>query len=329
MIRRREFLAVAATVASARVLGLQPAHAQKFPERPIRLVIPFPPGGVYDAIGRPWVDKARSQLGTIVIENVGEGGGSLGAAAVARAAADGHTILLGGGGPLILNTLAASKPAYDARKDFAAIDLIALTGICILVHASVPAKTLQELIAYAKANPGKLSYGSAGVGSMNHLAGELFKSLIGDPGIVHVPYKGAGPALTDLIGGQIPMVMANVTGQVIDLHKTGKVRVVAVTTAHRLDGAPDIPTAGEQGLPEMIAQNFIGLFAPAGTPRPIIEQIAKVSRGAVADESYQRLLLASGLEPVRESTPEATRDFFEAELARWAPVVTAIGLKIN
>jgi len=328
-MKRRDFLAAAATILSAQALPPPSAQAQRYPERPIRLVIPFPPGGVYDAVGRPWAEKAAPHLGTIVVENIGGGGGSLGAAAVARAAADGYTILLGGGGPMILNALAASKPAYDARKDFASIDLVALTGLSIVVHSSVPAKTLQELIAYARANPAKLSYGSAGVGSMNHLAGELFKSLIDVPGIVHVPYKGAGPALTDLIGGQIPIVMANVTGQVIGLHKTGKVRMIAVTTPQRLVGAPDIPTTGEQGLPNMISQNFIGLFAPTGTPRAVIDQVAKASRAAVADAAYQKMLLASGLEPVRQATPEATRQFFEDELARWAPVVKSIGLKIN
>ena len=186
-MRRREVLAIGAAMLSAQTLLPQPAVAQKFPERPIRLVVPFPPGGVYDAVGRPWAEKAGPHLGTIVVENIGGGGGSLGAAAVARATADGYTNLLGGGGPMILNSLAASKPTYDARKDFDSIDLVALTGLSIVVHPSVPAKSLKELIDYAKANPGKLSYGSAGVGSMNHLAGELFKSVIGEPGIVHVP----------------------------------------------------------------------------------------------------------------------------------------------
>jgi tripartite-type tricarboxylate transporter receptor subunit TctC len=328
-MRRREFLATVAALGGSAALP-RSALAQKYPERPVRLVIPFPPGGVYDAVGRPWAEKAAPRLGgTIVVENIGGGGGSLGAAAVARAANDGYTILLGGGGPMILNALAATRPTYDARKDFDAIDLVALTGLSIVTHASLPAKTLQELIAYAKANPGKLSYGSAGVGSMNHLAGELFKSLIGAPDIVHVPYKGAGPALNDLVGGQIPIVMANVTGQVIGLHKAGKVRMIAVTTPQRLIGAPDIPTTTEQGLPKMISQNFIGLFAPVGTPRPVIAQLARASRSALADAAYQKMLLTSGLEPVRAASPETTRQFFEAELARWAPVVKAIGLKIN
>ena len=329
MPRRRDFLTMAAAVLGAPPLLTKPVLAQKYPERPVRLVIPFPPGGVYDAVGRPWVEKAGPHLGTIVVENIGGGGGSLGAAAVARAAPDGYTILLGGGGPMILNVLAASKPVYDARKDFATIDLLALTGLALLVHVSVPARTLKELIDHARTHSRKLSYGSAGVGSMNHLAGELFKSLIDAPDIVHVPYKGAGPALNDLIGGQIPMVMANVTGQIINLHNAGKLRILAVTTRERLVGAPHLPTTVEQGLPGMIAQNFIGLFAPTGTPEAIISQIARASRLAVADTAYQKMLLTSGLEPVMQASPQKTRAFFEEELGRWAPVVKSIGLKIN
>ena len=308
----------------------QPAAAQaKFPERPIRLVIPFPPGGVYDAVGRPWAEKVKAGLGTVVVENIGGAGGSLGAAAVARAAADGYTLLLGGGGPLIINSVASSKVSYDVLKSFEPIDLLALTGLSICIHPSVPAKNLQELIAHARAHPDKMSYGSAGTGSMNHLAGELFKSLIKMPGIVHVPYKGGGPAITDLVGGQIPIVFANVTGQIIELHRTGKIRIVAVTTPSRLVGAPDIPTAVEQGLDGMISQNFIGVFAPTGTTKAILNQIAQASGGVRGDAEYQKLLLASGQEPVAESGPDKTLRFVKDELARWTPIIKSIGLRID
>jgi tripartite-type tricarboxylate transporter receptor subunit TctC len=330
MIRRREFLATAAALVSARALLPRPATAQaKFPERPIRLVIPFPPGGVYDAVGRPWAEKVKTNLGTVVIENIGGAGGSLGAAAVARAAADGYTLLLGGGGPLIINSVASSKVSYDVLKSFEPIDLLALTGLSICIHPSVPAKNLQELIAHARAHPDKMSYGSAGTGSMNQLAGELFKSLIKMPGIVHVPYKGGGPATTDLVGGQIPIVFANVTGQIIELHRTGKIRIVAVTTPSRLVGAPDIPTAVEQGLDGMISQNFIGVFAPTGTPKAILNQIAQASGGVRGDAEYQKLLLASGQEPVADSGPDKTLQFVKDELARWTPIIKSIGLRID
>ena len=222
-------------------------------------------GAFIDAVGRPWADRVKSPLGTVVVENIGGAGGSLGAAAVARSPSDGYTLLLGGGGALVLTPIASSRPPFDPVRDFEPIALLVTTGLAIVVHPSLPAKTLAELIDYAKGNPGKLSYGSAGVGSMNQLTGELFKSLTGTTDIVHVPYKGAGPAITDLISGQIPIATPNVTAQILELHHAGKVRILAVTTPRRLAGAPDIPTAVEQGLPGMIAQNFIGLFAPART----------------------------------------------------------------
>jgi tripartite-type tricarboxylate transporter receptor subunit TctC len=329
-MRRREILTMAAAAVVAQALRPCAALAQpKYPERPIRLVIPFPPGGVYDAVGRPWADKVKSSLGTVVIENIGGAGGSLGAASVARAAADGYTLLLGGGGPLIINSVASSKATYDALTSFEPIDLLALTGLSICIHASVPAKNLNELIAYARSNPDKMSYGSAGTGSMNQLAGELFKRLAKLPDVVHVPYKGGGPAITDLIGGQIPMVFANVTGQIIELHRAGKIRIVAVTTPSRLIGASDIPTAIEQGLDGMISQNFVGLFAPAGTSKATISQIAQASRGVRGDSDYQRMLLASGQEPVSESGPASTLQFLKDELARWTPIIKSIGLRID
>lgn len=330
MIRRREFLAAAAAAASARALLPQPALAQaKYPERPVRLVIPFPPGGVYDSVGRPWAEKMKAGLGTVVVENLGGAGGSLGAAAVARAAPDGYTLLLGGGGPLIINSVASRKAAYHVLKSFEPIDLVALTGLSICVHPSVPAKNLKELIAHARANPDKLSYGSAGTGSMNQLAGELFKQLTKLPGIVHVPYKGGGPAIRDLVGGQIPIVFANVTGQIISLNRTGKLRLIAVTTPSRLVGAPDIPTAIEQGLGGMISQNFIGVFAPAGTPKAVLGQVAQASRAARNDADYRKLLLASGQEPVGDFDPGRTLQFVKDELARWTPVIKSIGLKLD
>jgi tripartite-type tricarboxylate transporter receptor subunit TctC len=164
---------------------------------------------------------------------------------------------------------------------------------------------------------------------MNHLAGELFKTLIKVPGIVHVPYKGGGPATTDLVGGQIPIVFANVTGQIIELHRTGKIRIVAVTTPKRLVGAPDIPTAVEQGLEAMISQNFIGLFAPIGTPKPILAQIAQASGVARGDAEYQKLLVASGQEPVADSNPDKTLQFIKDELARYTPIIKSLGLKLD
>src|SRR6185369_14837680 len=186
------------------------AKAQAYPSRPIRLVIPFPPGGAFDAVGRPWADKVRPLLGTVVVENIGGGGSSIGAAAVARARPDGYTILLGGTQMHVNEALLKNRPLYDPVKDLDPIIAVAANFIGIAVNPSVPALTLGEFIAYAKANPGKLSYGHAGIGSTNHLTGELFKLLAGTPEIVQVPYRGMGPALTDAISGQVQMAVPGV-----------------------------------------------------------------------------------------------------------------------
>src|SRR4051812_3416285 len=247
---RRQFLYLIAGTAvsptSSRI-----AMAQAYPSRPIRLVIPFPPGGAFDAVGRPLAERLKPLLGTVVVENMGGGGSSIGAAAVARARPDGYTILLGGTQTLVNEALLKSKPLYDPIKDLDPIASVAANSLCIAVHPSVPVHTLEELIAYAKANPGKLSYGHSGVGSIQHLAGELFKSLTGIPDIVQVPYRGTGPVITDLIGGQIPVGTPGVTGQVIEFHRAGKLRVLAVTSAARLVAAPELPTAAELGFPGM------------------------------------------------------------------------------
>jgi tripartite-type tricarboxylate transporter receptor subunit TctC len=327
-MRRRDLLALG--LAALPAVGLRRASAQsKYPERAIRLVIPFPPGGVYDAVGRPWADRVKPLLGTVVVDNIGGAGGSLGTGAVARAQPDGYTILLGGGGAFVITPIAASRPPFDPIRDFDPIAVLVTTGLAIVAHPSLPVKTLPELIDYAKHNPGKLSYGSAGVGTMNHLAGELLKSLTGTDDIVHVPYKGAGPSLTDLISGQIPIASVNVTGQVIELNRSGKLRILAVASPGRLSAAPDIPTAVEQGLPGMIAQNFIGLFAPARTPPAVIDQVAQATLAIMGDEPFLRSLVASGFEPYPASTPEKARQLVADETARWTPVIKALGLKLD
>jgi tripartite-type tricarboxylate transporter receptor subunit TctC len=329
-VRRREVLGLGLAALSAPLMTPLRATAQaKYPERPIRLIIPFPPGGVNDAIGRPWADKMKGLLGTVVIENVGGAGGAVGALAVARAQPDGYTLLLGSGGTQVIIPIASSQPQYDPVKAFETISLLGITAVCIAVHPSVPAQTLQELIAFAKANPGKLSYGSAGSGTMTHLTGELFKVLSGTPDIVHIPYRGAGPALTDAISGHIPMITPNVTGQVIELNRSGKLRILAVTTSTRVAAAPDIPTAIEAGLPNMISQNFVALFAPAGTPRPIIEQVAQATRVGLSDRELQDLFHQAAFEPRPDSGPEQARRFLDDEITRWSPIIKAIKLKLD
>jgi tripartite-type tricarboxylate transporter receptor subunit TctC len=326
--RRRHFLNLAAGAVALPVVS-RIAKAQAYPTRPIRLVIPFPPGGAFDAVGRSLADKMRPLLGAVVVDNIGGGGASLGAAAVARARPDGYTLLLGGTLPHVNEALLKSHPLYDPVKDLVPIAAVAANVLCIAVHPSVPVQTLRELIAYAKTNPGKLSYGHAGVGSIQHLTGELFKSLAGTPDIAQVPYRGTGPLITDLVGGQIPMGTPGVTGQVLEFHRSGKLRILAVTSRTRLIAAPELPTAAELGFPGMTVRGSIGLLAPAGTANEIIEKIAQATRTAIAEPAYQRMLIDAGIEPTLESNPEEFRRSLTADVALWTPVVKALGLKID
>ena len=325
---RRKFLHLAAGAAALPAFS-RIARAQAYPTKPIRLVVPFPPGGAFDFVGRPWADKMKPLVGTVVIENIGGGGSSLGAAAVARASPDGYTLLLGGTQTHVNEALLKSRPLYDPVKDLDAIAGVAANALCIAVHPAVPAQNLTEFIAYAKANPGKLSYGHSGVGSIQHLMGELFKSLAGIPDIVQVPYRGTGPLIADLVSGQVPMGTPGVTGQVIEFHRSGKMRILAVTSPARLDAASELPTVAELGLPAMTVMGSIGLLAPARTPSVIIEQIAQATRTIVAEPAFRQRLIDAGIEPTPNSSPEKFRQSLAADVALWAPIVKALELKID
>ncbi len=328
MTTRRDLFAlglVALSTLMPRALLAQP----RYPDRPVRLVIPFPPGGGYDAVGRPWAEKMKSLLGTVVVENQGGGGSSLGAAAAARARPDGYTILLGGSSTHVTEAILKSRPLYDPLKDLEPISNLVVSPFALAIHPSVPARTLKEFVDYAKANPGTVTYGHAGVGSLNHLTGELLKSLTGIPQLVHVPYRGSGPATADAISGQVSMVIPAVTGPLLEFNRTGKLRILAVTGPTRLIAAPEIPTAVEAGFPGMVSQQSIGLFAPAGTPRAIIEQILQATRIAIVEPAYQKMLIEAGFEPDVDSTPEKFRRLVEDDIARWTPIVKAIGLKLD
>jgi tripartite-type tricarboxylate transporter receptor subunit TctC len=325
-LRRRQFLHLAAGAAALPAVP-NIVRAQTYPTRPIRLVVPFPPGGGYDIIARQWSDQMKSLLGKIVVENIGGGGGSLGAAAVARARPDGYTLLLGGTIPHVNEGLLKSRPLYDPIKDLDPISCIGFGPFAIAINPSLPAQTLKGFIAYAKANPG-MSYGHSGVGSIHHLTGELFKSLAGTPEIVQVPYRGAGPMIADLISGHIPMGVVGMTVQVLEFHRSGKMRVLAVTSPTRLIAAPDLPTASEQGFPGLTVTNSVGLLAPAGTPKPIIDQIAQATR-TLAERAYQQMLIEGGNEPTPDSSPEKFRQMLGNDVALWTPVVNALRLKID
>ena len=268
-MNRRELMASAASPPFA-TAGLIAARGVR-PIRiaPIRLVVPFSPGGATDVVGRLWAERMKPVLGTVVTENRGGGGGVTGAAEVARAQPDGHTFLFGNTSTQVLIPAIMTQSALRLRSRISlGIYILCNSPTSIVVHESVPARTLKELIAYAKANPGKLSYGSAGAGTLTNLAGELFKQLIGAPDIVHIPYKGAAPGVKDLASGHIPMMTPNVGGPLLELHRPARCASWRSTRRRGIKAAPDIPTAAEAGLPGMVAGNLNGLFAPAGVPQP-------------------------------------------------------------
>jgi tripartite-type tricarboxylate transporter receptor subunit TctC len=325
-MNRRDVLAAGLASLSTAMLA---RTALAYPERTIRLVVPFSPGGATDVVGRLWAEKMKPLLGTVVTENRGGGGGVTGAAEVARAQPDGHTFLFGNTSTQVLIPAIMSNPPYDPLKDFVGIYILCNAPTSIVIHESVPARNLQELIAYARANPGKLSYGSAGAGTLTNLAGELFKQLIGAPDIVHIPYKGSAPGVADLASGHIPMMTPNVGGPLLEFHRAGRVRILAVNAAKRIQAAPDIPTALEAGLAGMIAGNLNGLFAPAGIPKPIVDRIADATRRVMAEADVQRILVTSGFEPITDSSPDATRQFVSEETVRWVPIMRAANFKME
>lgn len=328
-MRRREFLKFGTAALAGALLPRAVLAQGAYPDRPVRLIVPFPPGGAYDTVGRPWAERIKPLLGTIVVENIGGAGGGVGAAQAARSRPDGYTLLLGGATTHITEALLKTKPTYDPLKDLEPISPVCYTAFAIVVHPSVPAKDLNELVAHVKANPGKLSWGSAGHGSLNHLTGELFKLKAGLTDFPHVPYRGAGPGLTDLLAGQIPALVPAMTNIVLEHHRAGRLRVVAVTNARRLAAAPELPTAVEQGFPDIVAPNFIGLFAPVGVPAEVIATVSAANLKLLADKSYQEYLISGTFELEPPTSPAEYKQYAEAELARWRPIVTTMGIKID
>jgi tripartite-type tricarboxylate transporter receptor subunit TctC len=304
-------------------------RAETFPSRPIKLVLPFPPGGVFDIVGRPLAAKLQADLGTVIVENQPGAGGSLAAAAVAHAPPDGYTVFLGSSSINLTELILREHPLLNPTKDLTPVSMVAITGFAIAVNPSVPVKSLMELVTYIKDNPGKLSYGSAGAGTMNHLSGELLKSLTGIKDLPHVPYRGAGPALADVIAGQIPMIIPAMTGQVLEFHRTGKLRLLAITNRTRLPVAPEIPTAVEAGVPGLVTEQVLALFVPGGTPAPVIAQIAKANGVAMADKAYQQSLVDQAVIPLTDWTTERFNSFMDEDVARWTPLVKSIGLKLE
>lgn len=314
---------------AAVVLGLSggpdSAHAQNFPNRTITLVIPFAPGGSTSIVGRVIADKMSELIGEkVVVDNRPGAGGTVGTKAVAKSDPDGYTIALGYTGTLAIGPSLFKKAGYDPRKDFAPIGMIGNAPNSLVVHPSFPAKTVGELIAYAKANPGKVNFGSAGAGTASHITGEYFAATAGIK-LVHVPYKGTGPALTDLLGGHIPMAFAPIPASHANV-SAGMLRALAVTSSTRSGLLPDVPTIAEAALPGFDASLYYGLVAPAGTPRPVIDKLNKTLNAALASDEVKKQLGLDGTE-ITPGTPEAYTDFIDKDEKKWAGLVKASGVE--
>jgi tripartite-type tricarboxylate transporter receptor subunit TctC len=318
-LSRRALLGAVALAAA------RPAIAQEYPNRPVTLIVPFPPGGSTSIVGRIVADKLSDELGQqIVVDNRGGAGGSIGTRAVAKSAPDGYTIVLGYTGTLAIGPSLYSNVGYDPRKDFAAIGRIGTAPNTLVVHPSFSVHSVAELISYAKANPGKVNYGSAGVGTVSHVCGEYFASAANIK-LVHVPYKGTGPALIDLLGGHIPMAFAPFPAT-HENSKNGKLRMLAVTSATRSTLAPDVPTVAEAGLPGFEAVLRYGLAAPAGTPRPVVDRLNQALNAVLASDDIRKRLAIEGAEPL-PGTPEQYAEDIDREETIWSKVVKASGAK--
>ena len=300
------------------------AAQEKYPSQTIRIIVQTQPGGLIDVLGRAFAQKLQEAGHTAIVENRTGGGGLIAADLVAKAAPDGHTIYVGSHGTLAIHPHLTRNLPYDPDRDFAPVILLGTTPSFLVINPSLPAKTLQELIAYAKANPGKLSYGSQGVGSSGHMIGELFKQLAGLD-IVHVPYRGAAPAVTDLIAGQVQLVFDSVphSGPQVE---AGKLRGIAVVADKRMPQVPEVPTAAEAGMPALQGSPWFGLVVPAKTPRPVIDWInAAANKAFTAPDVQKRLLDQAFILPL--GTPEAFAVHIQEERQRWGEVARRAGIQ--
>jgi tripartite-type tricarboxylate transporter receptor subunit TctC len=307
--------------------GIAHAADPSWPTRPIHFVVPYPPGGPLDTVARLTAQKVSADLGQpIVVDNKPGAGGNIGAEFVARAAPDGYTLLLGAVATHAINpTLYRSIP-YDAQRDFEPVTQLASTPNVLIVNPSLPVKDVREFIAYAKAHPNQLNFGSGSTGSAGHLAGELFKRMAGVE-MTHVPYKGAAPAMQDLMAGQVQLMFDNLASALGPI-KGGKVRALAVTTAKRTPLAPDLPTIAESGLPGFDINTWFGVFVPAKTPKAIVERLHDEFVKALASPDVRSKMLALGAEPVG-NTPEQFAAYIRSEAQKYAKVVKASGAKVD
>ncbi len=316
-------LVAALLLSAATTLG----HAQAWPAKPIKYIVPFAAGGTTDILARTISEKLSVALGQpVVVENKPGAGGGVGAAETAKAAPDGYTIMGGTISTHAINATLYSKLPYDPVKDFIPITLIARVPNMLVINNDIPARNVAELVALMKASPGKWSFASSGNGTSQHLSGELFKGMAGVD-MQHIPYKGSPPALTDVMGGQVNMTFDNITTAWV-LAKGGKLRAIAVTTAQRSPIAPDVPTLAESGLPGYEIGSWQGVFAPAGTPPDIVKRLNAEIVKIVNAPDVQKKLLELGAEPVANSSEEFTA-FVKAEVVKWGEVVKKSGARVD
>ena len=323
---RRLLRAGAALALSALALGAAPVSAQQYPDKPIKLIVPFPPGGATDVIGRVMAQRLSTALGqSVVVDNRAGASGNIGAEAVAKATPDGYTLLLGAVTSHSINqTLEKASIRYNFEKDLIPVAIVGSVPLVFVVHPSVPAKTLKELIAYAKSKPGELNFASSGAGAPQRLAAEMFKRSAGVD-MVHIPYKGSGPAMTDLIGGQV-LTMVETVPAALQHIKAGKLRALAVTTPQRISMLPDVPTAGEAGMPGFEVSSLFGILAPVGTPRPIVVRLNAEITKLLAMPEVREQLLAQGASSVI-TTPEQASARVHQEVEMWAKVIKEANVK--
>jgi tripartite-type tricarboxylate transporter receptor subunit TctC len=304
-----------------------PLHAQPYPSKPIRIIVPFPAGGIADIYARLIGAQLTLAWGQpVVVENRTGAGGNIAADAVAKSPADGYSLVMGSVGTHAVNVSLFSKMPYDPVRDFAPVALVLEAEGLLVVHPSVPAQSVPELIALARAKPGSLTFASAGTGTASHLAGELFKSMA-NVDMVHVPYKGNVPAITDLLAGQTTLIFATLP-TVLPQAKAGKLRALATIGATRSAAAPELPTVSEAALPGFEVGNWIGLFAPAGTPPEIVRRLNAEVLKFMQSPEIQARMLTEGARFVA-TTPEQYSEFVKAEIAKWAPVVKASGARAD
>ena len=318
-----------AALSFACLLALQAgaAAAQAYPDRPIRLVVPFPAGGGADFMARALAQKLSPQLGQpVVLDHRAGAGGTIAAETTAIAAPDGHTLMFATLGTHAINPSLYAKLRYDPVKDFAPIGLTHVAPRVLVVHPSLGVTSVKELIALAKTNPGKLTFGSSGNGGVNHLAGELFKTLAGVD-MIHVPYKGAAPASVDLLGGRLSMAFDSIVVWT-EYIKSGKVRALGVSSAARSGALPNVPTIAEAGLPGFDVANWLGVLAPAHTPPAIVARLNAELKIAAADPEMRQQLVAAGIDPMY-SSPEAFGDIIRKDIAKWAAVVKSSGARLD